>query len=460
MNSLSASCLYDFTATDRFPLSREYRGFVSLGPATTREPEPSLVDPFTERHLHCVWYDERLRPASLVTARGEPLRVLRPGRWNFEAGPDFLDAEWEVGGRRVRGDVEIHIRPMDWRHHGHHEDPRYENVRLHVTHEPGSLAPGLLPRSCEEASLKAALDTRSHFFFDSIDTSAYPWDVDSGFSTLRAKCEALDDPARGALLDAAGQERLRRKTLRMARAIHAVGPEQALYQAVLRALGYKHNADPCEDLARRLPLHELRSESCGNADTAHAVLLGVAGLLPGDETPGVPPWLDARDLWGRWWRMQDQFAGRQMDPSVWRLDNCRPGNRPLPRLRAAAEIFSAFPPVEEQIQTREKEAALSWVRRCKTLLQVREPGAPGHTPRLVGPERAAAILINALVPWRAVMEPGEIPLDLLRRLPPEPGNAIARRTAHALFGPNHSPRVWQGTLRKQGLLQFHEDYGL
>lgn len=457
MNSLPASSLYDFTAADRFPLSRAYRGFVSRGPTTTREPEPTLVDPFTERHLHCVWFDDRLRPPSLSTARGEALRVLRAGRWNFEAGPDFLDAEWEVGGRRVRGDVEIHIRPMDWRHHGHHQDPRYENVRLHVTHEPGSLDPGLLPRGCEEVSLKAALDTRSHFFFDSIDTSAYPWDVDSGFSSLRGKCEALDDAGRGALLDAAGQERLRRKALRMARAIHAVGPAQALYQAVVRALGYKQNADSCEDLARRLPLYELRRESGGSADTAHALLLGVAGLLPGDETPGLPPWLDARDLWSRWWRLQEQFAGRQMDNKAWRLDNCRPGNRPLPRLRAAAEIFAVSPAFEDQIQSAADEPARAWLRRCKARLQVTEPG---KARRLVGPARAAAILVNALVPWRAVTTPGELPMELLRLLPPEPGNATARRTAHALFGPNHTPRVWRGTLRKQGLLQFHEDFGL
>ena len=59
-----------------------------------------------------------------------------------------------------------------------------------------------------------------------------------------------------------------------------------------------------------------------------------------------------------------------------------------------------------------------------------------------------------------ITRPEEISMDLLKALPPESGNAVTRRAAHALFGPDHHPRLWRGTLRKQGLLQFHEDFGL
>ncbi len=450
--------LYDFHAMDRFPLARNYRELSPHIRPGVREPEPSLQDPFTERHLHCIWFDNRLRPAPLTSLRGEPIVIHSPGRWNFEAGPDFLDAEWSVAGRRMRGDVEIHIRPMDWKHHGHHEDPRYRNVRLHVTYEPGSLAPGLLPPACEETALQAALDQRSHFFFDSIDTSAYPWDIDGSLTELRLYCQDMDDEARGALLDAAGQERLRRKTLRMARAVHAVGAEQALYQALLRALGYKHNADLCEELARRIPLHELRREAAGDPETAYALLLGTAGLLPQDDSDrGLPPWADTRQLWSIWWRKQQSYAERLLDPQQWRLDSCRPGNHPVRRLRAAAALFTPPPCLEDTLRAGPEETPKAWLNRCRKALQVREPGG---NLRLIGPERAAAIVVNALLPWRAVMEPGKVPMELLRALPGEPVNALARNAAHALFGPDHHPRLWRGTLRKQGLLQFHEDFGV
>jgi len=448
----------DFSALDRFPAAQAYRDLLPGAPAHFREPEPTLTDPFTERHLHCVWYDDRLRPEGLRTVRGESLRVLRPGRWNFEAGPDFLDAEWEINGRRYCGDVEIHIRPMDWQHHGHAEDARYRNVRLHVTYESGSLPAHILPPGCEEVSLRQTLDARSHFFFDSIDLSAYPWEIDGGRHSLRALCAEMDEDHRGALLEAAGQERLRRKTLRMARAVQAVGVEQALYQAILRGLGYKQNADTAEELARRLPLYELRAESAGDPEPAYALLLGVAGLIPEPDAPGMaPPWLDVRPLWALWWRHRERYETRLLPRAAWRLDGCRPGNHPLRRLRAAANLFTAAPALETRLVSAPGEDPKRWIRRCQRLLCVTEPG--GNT-RLIGGERAAALLVNALLPWRAVTVPGEIPVELLRALPGEAVNARARQAAHSLFGPDHHPRLWRGTLRRQGLLQFHEDFGV
>ncbi len=442
-------------AHDRFPMARAYLDLPT--PSGVREPDPGFQDPFTERHLHCVWFDDRLRPTDLRTARGEALRVLRPGRWNQEAGPDFLDAEWELDGRRVSGDIEVHIRPMDWKAHGHRNDPRYRNVRLHVTYQPGQLADGLLPGGCEEVSLRDALESRSHFFFDSIDTSAYPWDTEGPLTPLRARIAAMDEESRGALLDAAGQERLRRKTLRMARAIQAVGPEQALYQALLRGLGYKGNAEACEEIARCLPVHELRREAGDDPDSAYALLLGVARLLPEDEGAWMPPWADTRALWDRWWRFQHAFQNRRLEPGRWRLDGLRPGNHPLLRLRAAADLFLQTPRLEERLLPEDGEAARSWIRRCQRALEVRAPGEAGQ--RLIGAERLATLFANAVLPWRAALVPGEVPPSTLRLLPAESGNSLVRRMAHSLFGPDQHPRLYRGTLRKQGLLQFHEDYG-
>ena len=90
-------------------------------------------EPLTERHVQALWYDGDLRPTDLVTSVGEAVRVVHPGEWNLEAGPDFKDAVLEVGGRRVVGDVEVHIRPSDWTAHLHAGDAAYSNVVAHVT---------------------------------------------------------------------------------------------------------------------------------------------------------------------------------------------------------------------------------------------------------------------------------------------------------------------------------------
>ncbi|MCA1808565.1 MAG: DUF2851 family protein, partial [Lentisphaerae bacterium] len=64
--------------------------------------ERSAAFGYTERHVKCVWYDPRLRPARLHDMRREPVEVENPGRWNLEAGPDFLDALLLVGAKRRR----------------------------------------------------------------------------------------------------------------------------------------------------------------------------------------------------------------------------------------------------------------------------------------------------------------------------------------------------------------------
>ena len=88
---------------------------------------PSVVlaapPPVSERHVQALWYDGTLRPEDLRTVDGAPVRVIDPGAWNLEAGPDFRNAVVEVGSVRLRGDVEVHLRAGDWTLHGHAQDP-------------------------------------------------------------------------------------------------------------------------------------------------------------------------------------------------------------------------------------------------------------------------------------------------------------------------------------------------
>jgi len=69
----------------------------------------------------------------VVTDEGRRLKVIYPGRTNRDVGPDFRNAVIAMGESEiVRGDVEIHIKSSDWYSHGHHHDPEYDHVILHV----------------------------------------------------------------------------------------------------------------------------------------------------------------------------------------------------------------------------------------------------------------------------------------------------------------------------------------
>lgn len=443
-----------------FPLADNYHHIYKQYTGRVAESEPSL-DPFSEKHLHCIWFDDRLRPEVLQTERGEEVRILYPGKWNQESGPDFLDAEWSIGGRRLRGDVEIHIRPMDWQHHGHQKDPRYGNVGLHVCYEHGELPSNLLPLCCEQVALRTLLDQRSHFFFDAIDLKAYPWQKEASRSGLREYFTGKSEEDCSRILEAAGQERLRRKSLRMARVLQSVGEEQALYTSLLRGLGYKNNAEISESLARSIPVALLSSLAGTHTDCIYALLLGVAGLLPNDiEEVPMPPWLDVRKSWDLWWPYQDRFSEKILKAEDWRMDHCRPGNHPFRRLRAAATWVAQPETLGETFKQHAGESDSEWVCRCLKVLRVPSPSPARDSAHLVGSVRAGTLFLNAIVPWRICTGKNPVSETLWCHLPDEAFNSKTKRVALALFGPDQHPRLYKGGLRKQGLLQFHEDFQL
>src|SRR5690606_10121040 len=80
-------------------------------------------------------------------------------------------------------------------------------------------------------------------------------------------------------IDRLGRERMLDKADRLAAAyLHTPDVEVLLHQAIFAALGYAKNAEPMQELARRIPLALARQfRDPRDLEAAHA---GVAGLLP------------------------------------------------------------------------------------------------------------------------------------------------------------------------------------
>src|SRR5437762_2807138 len=86
-----------------------------------------------ERLLQSIWHHQRLVREKLQTLDGKNLRVLHPGFWNREAGPDFRGAVLQFGSEPPRsGDIEIDLISSGWHSHGHDRNPNFANVILHV----------------------------------------------------------------------------------------------------------------------------------------------------------------------------------------------------------------------------------------------------------------------------------------------------------------------------------------
>ena len=438
----------DFEST--FTKSATYRNLsFSAASAAVRESSRPVPRGLSERHLQCIWYDEYLRPAYLTASGGEPVTVINPGRWNLEAGPDFLDAVLSVGSgaAALRGDVEIHIAPADWTAHGHGADPAYSRVVAHVCLKNGE-RPECLPSCAVQIHLGSTLSIHP----EDIDTSSYPYSMPSARTTRCRSCfPSISYEKQLLVLSAAGHERLRLKACRMMRLMEDKGPEQAFYEEVMAALGYKHNRAPFRRLAAALPVDRLQDVSGGNAVTAYAVLMGKAGLLP----VSLPDSADSscrtflRELWDKWWRHEASLPRPGETVEGWRRAGVRPQNHPQRRLAAAACMFCRKMDMTDILNTKDEIPCLD---RHLTL------GGPaqGENTALLGTERKSAILANIIVPFMAAC--GRDAAAALDMLPPQDFNSVTKEMMNTLMGGDYNPAKYRHALVQQGLIQVFNDF--
>ena len=440
-----------------------------------REGTPESAFPWSERHLRCVWANSAYRPPTLLASDGRRIIVDDPGRWNLEAGPDFLDARLRTAPDEalMRGDVELHIRPADWRRHGHAGDPRYRQVIAHVTYFEGTLPEADLPPSVLQIALRPRLKENPLFSFESLDLPAYPFATPADQPPCARVLKDWSTEQRLDLLESAGEERLRQKTVRLAEALALGDPEQILYEELMGALGYKQNQAPFHALARRLTMAQLRADSRNDPASAYALLAGVAGLLPGRTHP---LWDDetrifVRSLWDFWWRHQATWQSQVLEKDVWELSSIRPVNNPLRRLSAAAALFTGNPPPLKSLIAACTSPEPVWREILEILgaagmesywgwhssLSGRRLARPAA---VIGSRRAATLLANVLVPWAAAVTARAPDRPRLRTLPAEDDNRHVRHATHTLFGRDYPPALHHSGLRQQGLLQIFNDFCL
>jgi len=371
------------------------------------------MGPVSERQVQALWYDGKLRPETLRTVDGAPIKVIDPGVWNLEAGPDFRNAVVEVGSMRVRGDVEVHLRAGDWVVHGHSQDPAYAKVVVHVVWFGGGSAP--VPPNCVTVCLGDFLRTRTDFSPDEIDLAAYPY---AALPATPRPCEAVfarQPDLLTEVLQAAGTRRLEGKARRLTALFVRKGDRaQVFYEEMMSAFGYKYNADAFRALAERIAWRDLPDDP----EAARGVLECVVEM----EISKVLPW---------------------------RTANVRPANSPQRRLAAAAALFAGALP---GLLVRLGGCDLASKEGQKAALKLLcESG-------LLGSQRAAAMLANVVVPF-ALAE------NRLERVPewlcPEEVSAPMRLTAYRLLGRDHNPALYAGNgLLLQGLIQVHREFCL
>ncbi|MBP1165984.1 hypothetical protein JOE44_002868 [Chryseobacterium sp. PvR013] len=86
----------------------------------------------TEKLLQYLWNYKVFKHFDFKDIEGNSVEIIHFGKWNKNAGPDFLDAKIKINGLLLAGNIELHIRSSDWIFHHHSIDPNYQNIILHV----------------------------------------------------------------------------------------------------------------------------------------------------------------------------------------------------------------------------------------------------------------------------------------------------------------------------------------
>jgi uncharacterized protein DUF2851 len=422
-----------------------------------RVRDQSLFLPLTlpnELELQARWFAGEFG-SKFVSTIGEKVEVIQFGTWNRESGPDFRHAVVQIGQNPpTEGSIEIEVLDRSWETHGHAANPAFEDTVLHV----------FLERS-ERQFFTRTLSNRNVPQVQ-IDPSVLARAFTANVPLARpGRCQAplkhLPEETVRSILQGASQFRLRKKASALRAKIQIHGRDEALFQEMAAALGYKQNKLAFTVLAQRLPLGDLR-KSGGEIE---ALLFGIAGFLDSADVGSFKGTVRSylRDLWDHWWPHREGMQRLILASQTWHITSTRPANHPQRRLAALALMAQHWPAFMRAVNV----ATASSIRHYLT--ELTHPFWDTHytitadpIPKriaLLGDSRIGEILANVLYPFWTCL--GADVWAEYSKLTATLSNRRLETGATRLFGDDRRrDHLLRTVANQQGLLQIYQDFCL
>lgn len=341
-----------------------------------------------EELLHYVWQYQLFDTAGLRTDDGQLLTILKTGTPHSHSGPDFENARIIIDGMVWAGKVEIHVLASDWEKHGHHHDPAYDGVILHVVWKNDKVI-------CRgDGTVLPALSLH-----DRIPPTLQEKYNDLKNSRKRIPCESLFKHTsfltKVSMTEKALAYRLQRKAAEVLEIYDSVQQdlEETAYQLLMKNFGFHLNSEPFLRLARVLP-HKILARYKGNSEQVEALLFGLAGFLeePADDY--------SKKLFReyRFLARKHELSGNALRRADWKFLRTRPYNFPTVRLAQVAAILNRndnfFDVCIENELRLESGVSAYWQKHY----DFSKPGGQFTGP---GKESVANLRINTIVPLLA-----------------------------------------------------------
>ena len=347
-----------------------------------------------EEFLHYLWRYRLYFRSELHTTNGVDIQVVDVGHPHQDGGPDLHNARIRIGELLWAGHVEIHFRSSQWYEHGHHLDPAYDNVVLHVVLEADRVTKTSKGSDLDTLELKGRIpqgiaQAYEHFMND---------------RKKRIPCEDMLPDLPPLLVwswvDRLSVERIQRKAERVRGIAEICGKDlrSTFFYLLARYFGGRVNATPFEQLCNRTPLRILLRER-KSLRTLEALLFGQSGMLKEAEGSAY-----AKDLFLEYRFLQRKYGLRPMEASAWRFLRMRPADFPTLRIAQLAAFihengdpWTALPDLgqEKEVQHIFRVRTSEYWRFHYKFDRERKRKASGR----VGQEMARRLVINALAPF-------------------------------------------------------------
>ncbi|MDR4894940.1 MULTISPECIES: DUF2851 family protein [unclassified Chryseobacterium] len=278
----------------------------------------------TEKLLQYLWNYKVFKYFDFKDIEGNSVEIIHFGKWNKNAGPDFLDAKIKINGLLLAGNIELHIRSSDWIFHHHSIDPNYQNIILHVVFQHDIEIHDLTEKRVPTLELQNYIDKNILWRYEKLN---------NGDQFIA--CENIFDPKKIPFNfhEENILKKLDEKSLEIEQSLHQYKNnfEAVLFHSFAYSFGLKVNALIFRQIAESVE-YRIINKIRQNPLQLEALLFGISGWLD-----------DPQDGQMKIWKREFEFikakfpvSDLKFHPKFLRL---RPPNFPTIRLSQLADLY-------------------------------------------------------------------------------------------------------------------------
>jgi hypothetical protein len=286
-----------------------------------------------EEFLHYLWKYRLYNQDNLFDNDGNKITVIHPGEYNRDSGPDFFNARISIGGTLWAGNVEIHTRSSHFDNHGHHFDPVFNNVILHVVAENDRRV--FNSKGEELLTTEIVFDPSLYEKYLSLVNNPY-------IIACQDEIKFLDRIFVRLWLNSLIIERIQNKSELILKIFSETGNdwEETFYRLLSRYFGFRVNTEPFEMLASALPFRIIRRHA-DNRFQIEALLFGTAGMLEEELFKETLSDEYYRNLIKEYRILSAKYSLQPIHGWLWKFSRLRPANFPTVRISQLSAMLSS-----------------------------------------------------------------------------------------------------------------------